>query len=1158
MSTTTLDFYWKLASLDENERLDAATNLINALCKFQSELPATEDKLAETESDLDQLCASDVAYALKRLIKGLASSRDGARQGYSIALSELLARVPCISVKLVLDLLWKYTTATKSMKGQEQRDMRFGRIFGLMALLQSGILAERKQSVGLADIRRIVGELATIGAKKSYLREISYVTLASMVPVLGGFEFDQDLVALFVGVALGKGRIETPDELYLALRLRQYYPEYDWHSALPKWHGKHMLAQKNLGKLVSILCEISEENPELFSSWHPQLHIVWDEVFDLYFNQDRQEEREKRQVMEFSLLWDAVVERGLFAPGSSQFRRYWGFLLLERMMPYMSETTVPTLMSPNVVRALSDNVSLTSKSPLVKVGIQTVEKLVVACEQNSKIGLVVLTHLLNQKNTIPPAGTKKTSLRSMMASRIVSKLDAEDIRGYVKYLQNIFMAPSQAATGEDVMEGVATPMHGKNVSGKSIEKQRFWAIEQMIRVARFDQLPTSNELTTEVLNFVTAHATFENHDQKKPGTKNVPELEIVANPPLSFTTRSYCAGALINVVGELNRSTGGGSVPGEGQHQGTRQLLAGGPNEGSLWVTQVIDKVVTGTAAPARKLGVVLHGFDQSKPMLSDMRKLLHRLEKKFTKPSAQSLRYRMMGLLLGNIAIMATFLQNPHMREEYLELVPELVECCEKMLDSKKATKAEDEPEPVEVLTDILISLLAKDSNSLRKLCEQVFGPFAELMTATAIDAITSVLLAKEGQAGDGEDGEAAVETHTEPVDQMDVVDEEEGEGEDDDEEEQLQMGEVDEELRQKIREALGGGDTDAAVEREEEEEDFDDEQMKVFDDKLAEIFHHKKQQKAAVRDLKITFVNFKLRVLDLVDVFMAKQPTNPLVLKILPALVELGKMTSKDSRSKAIHDRCMNILGAKRSGFPTGFEKKEGVEVLTFMHEKARRVAERTELRQLGQAVAAMTRSLLSDFPDEESSSQVYDQMWMTVKDSMARQASQIHADFFKPACDKLLPNQLELLWRLGAQALKEFGHPQQALNVFRQVQAYGLAGMVASTAGRLEESGHGLVGEMLREWQAAMRATMVYAASTERNRHPKSDKLMLDNQRLREIMEESLSLVGKCVKADGKIAESLVNGQEWQAAVRTLSESENFNSPVVKRLCEKLADL
>ncbi|KAJ1832307.1 DNA-directed DNA polymerase, partial [Coemansia sp. RSA 2703] len=199
MSSTTLDLYWGLSSLDAETRLDSAAQLISALVKFQEAHPVRGKQMATTEEELAQLCASDVSYALGRLIKGLASPRDGARQGFSMALAELLARIPCISVKLVLSMLWRHTEATNSMKGQEQRDMRFGRIFGLLAVVQSGIIGRREGTTAV-EMRKMVMELAAIGAKKSYLREVAYVTLAAMVPALGQFAFRDELITMFVAV----------------------------------------------------------------------------------------------------------------------------------------------------------------------------------------------------------------------------------------------------------------------------------------------------------------------------------------------------------------------------------------------------------------------------------------------------------------------------------------------------------------------------------------------------------------------------------------------------------------------------------------------------------------------------------------------------------------------------------------------------------------------------------------------------------------------------------------------------------------------------------------------------------------------------------------------------------------------------------------------
>jgi DNA polymerase phi len=91
-TSTTLPLYWDLASLDPETRTTAARTLISTLASFQTAFEETGAKTDTTENDEDSLevnCAPDVSYALKRLIRGLPSSREAARQGYSLALTEV-------------------------------------------------------------------------------------------------------------------------------------------------------------------------------------------------------------------------------------------------------------------------------------------------------------------------------------------------------------------------------------------------------------------------------------------------------------------------------------------------------------------------------------------------------------------------------------------------------------------------------------------------------------------------------------------------------------------------------------------------------------------------------------------------------------------------------------------------------------------------------------------------------------------------------------------------------------------------------------------------------------------------------------------------------------------------------------------------------------
>lgn len=111
MSTsTTLPLYWNLSSANKAERLDASATLISALQQFQDGFkqshPAREDESSsggeENDSDeferysenLDQNNATDVAYAIRRLIRGLASARDSSRLGFAVALTEVCAKSP--------------------------------------------------------------------------------------------------------------------------------------------------------------------------------------------------------------------------------------------------------------------------------------------------------------------------------------------------------------------------------------------------------------------------------------------------------------------------------------------------------------------------------------------------------------------------------------------------------------------------------------------------------------------------------------------------------------------------------------------------------------------------------------------------------------------------------------------------------------------------------------------------------------------------------------------------------------------------------------------------------------------------------------------------------------------------------------------------------
>ena len=97
--STTLPLFWLLSSSSKKDRIDASVKLIGALEQFQSQfVPQGPQESSDEEEDeeqisktdgLDILNSQDVTYAIRRLIRGLASPRECSRLGFAVALTEV-------------------------------------------------------------------------------------------------------------------------------------------------------------------------------------------------------------------------------------------------------------------------------------------------------------------------------------------------------------------------------------------------------------------------------------------------------------------------------------------------------------------------------------------------------------------------------------------------------------------------------------------------------------------------------------------------------------------------------------------------------------------------------------------------------------------------------------------------------------------------------------------------------------------------------------------------------------------------------------------------------------------------------------------------------------------------------------------------------------
>ena len=124
-----------------------------------------------------ELQGPEMKYCIKRLIRGLASDRDGARQGYATALAELIRAFPWLEAASILESIHDIIKIKgQSMNVTEQRNAYFGRIFGYMVLCSSARLFDSDEAV-----LQVVIQILDLGKKKTYLQELCCEAMFSTI-----------------------------------------------------------------------------------------------------------------------------------------------------------------------------------------------------------------------------------------------------------------------------------------------------------------------------------------------------------------------------------------------------------------------------------------------------------------------------------------------------------------------------------------------------------------------------------------------------------------------------------------------------------------------------------------------------------------------------------------------------------------------------------------------------------------------------------------------------------------------------------------------------------------------------------------------------------------------------------------------------------------
>ncbi|ORX88701.1 hypothetical protein K493DRAFT_341123 [Basidiobolus meristosporus CBS 931.73] len=1152
--STTLSLFWDLAAVDAKTRQAAVKKLIISLVSFQQAFRDEKGSEYEallkepiTEERLDVLCAQDVSYSIKRLIRGLPSSRQGARQGFALALTELLSFLDFIPVKVIIDLIFKHSEITGSMKGQEERDMLFGRIFGFMAIIQSGMLS--RDSTELADTQRLVESLVEYSNAKSYLREPCYQLIIAMLPHVQRLSFKDELLNYILSEAL-KGGVKTPEEIDLALSMQSQF-SLDWPALLPHWKHGEILHSSNLHKLALILKETSTEEPQLFSSWHPHLHSVWKRILGLYLDASleapvtpgvKKSKKSKAAVAPvtkrapFPEFWKTVVDDGLFNANSSHERKYWGFLVFEEALPRLPSSQMPLIFTSNFMRCFINN--LTSEDRFLNKSAKHTMNVILEVAENNKDVALTLVMQLQGKN-----GNQQFDkfTKTKTVETILGSMDNEGVTSYITYLKSVFNNDADSSAAEDDRV-------------KAIEAQRFWAVDQLFALVRNTRIPREESWLLSILQFFLVHSFFEVN--KVNAKSAIQEARVKPTPAVSEATRELCQKRFFSMLAELSRIPPLSKVSELSKENNASRIskkLHGTMNDGDFWAFKVVELLLKLEKDSNLESLYELspESLEARKKALDTVKKIKDQLRKLEAKGDKQAdSQYKAFELLF--LFPILQLLVEP---KEATGVLEELQDCYQRVFapkkpksKKKKTDEDEVEPEPIEVLVDILLSFLAKPSVMLRNLTEQVFETFCDRMTKTALDLLLDILETKEDVSGQQElfeDDEMEMDEDEDEDDENDDEDEEEEEEESEDdsdiEDAVDDNEEVDEELRAKLAAAFGQKEGES----DDEDELLGDEEMADFDAKLAEIFKHKKMMKAEKRDAKQSVMHFKNKILDLLEIFIKKQAQSELILDLVIPLLRFVRNSTANTANKQAGEKATALLKnklVKVKETPNVSDLANACGILEEIHQFARKAPNSTMMQLFSHCSLFVVRAIIA-VEDQKSTEKVVEIYKASLNDYMTKKSSNLQPAFFLD----LLNRYPALGWELF-ESLIELTKPSVSAKGYREAQAYN---MLSTLIRSHIKDGEELFIKSLPNVKSTILSTLEFAVSEE-NKGSKT----LNTARLKDILKfTNLVQQTSSKKLKNDQFKKTWGPVAFEKVIKSLIADKRFESPAIRTFSQQI---
>lgn len=906
------DWFYKLASDLQDERVGAAVGLIEEL----SALALPED-------------AEEWSYVLRRLVSGLASSRNSARLGFSLCLAEVVnvalnmeGDVPAelASMDSLLDLISETlslgSSSDSKKKGKDERGLLFGKMFGLQALLSDVVFERIFTSAGnkVSDFAyRFMDELCQLAVVRTWLREPCLFTLFQAVQKLLPYAdahmaesvlrlLDQyqltltsEGVAIYILLLHGSAADLSVSQVTLTSKA---------------WKSNDPLARGNLPLLAQVLANsnvMDGEDSLKAANWTPRLHFVWDVLLPVVTKKpsttngsgkpkNKKRKKEKSVVIEFPEFWQVAVDESIFNEKASNERKFLGFIIFEKTLPLVPSEWTASCFSQNFMRTLINH-SSDSRRFLYKVSHKTLESLVEICQQNPFEKLVpCLTALL-----FGPNGS--INFDKLTKSKTVSKLLAID--------------QVDEATLSKVFESLSNYLTESSLSAQKTQIQ--FALDTLLHVVRNHRAQLTQTIVVEsLLRPIISLAFFYEGDETINTLANDRLQSIMSEIMPSNSEDHSCQYYALQVIREAEST---------GRHLAVK-----------------LDESLDTVKEKALKI-LSLVSTDLKNPQLRGIEMLLS-----------------------------MSLLQLYGGEEDAIQVVEELCEFYENRDENATSLVG---------MTEILLSLLAQRKALLKKSSLYVWQQFVGEVGEEELKVLLDVLSARENKKGFSQLFEGADEYEAVEGDSDEEDDEEKSEEDDEDDEsssddddssasadeeqqadaEQSDVAKIDKEATSALAKALNlpenivndkgevkfdelgdddeDDDDEGEDDEEEDDESMDDEKMMELDGQLSEIFKRRKQalssistgnqRKIEAQESRESVIAFKQRIIDMLETYIkfveksatkeaqpeTNEGTHPPCLLLLQPMIKCIQQTT----DKPLANRIAKLLKGKLFKIKTSY---------------------------------------------------------------------------------------------------------------------------------------------------------------------------------------------------------------------------------------------